>query len=90
MPDIDAVIVPIGGGGLISGVAFTIKSLNPNCKVYLGMGRNVQTLVRFVPEFPSIHPECNYIEGGWELHYSIPYSFIRQIFRSVLIRNCIM
>lgn len=53
---------------------------NPNCKVYLGMGRNVQTLVRFVPEFPSIHPECNYIEGGWELHYSIPYAFIRQFF----------
>ncbi|HHZ06910.1 MAG TPA: threonine ammonia-lyase [Clostridiales bacterium] len=33
-PDIDAVIVPVGGGGLISGVAFAIKSLNPNVKVY--------------------------------------------------------
>jgi threonine dehydratase len=28
------VVVPVGGGGLISGVAFAIKSLNPNCKVY--------------------------------------------------------
>lgn len=34
IPNLDAVIVPIGGGGLISGVAFAIKSLNPNCKVY--------------------------------------------------------
>ena len=34
LPDVDAVIVPVGGGGLISGVAFAIKSLNPNCKVY--------------------------------------------------------
>ena len=34
IPDMDAVIVPIGGGGLISGVAFTIKALNPNIKVY--------------------------------------------------------
>ncbi|MBE6286337.1 MAG: threonine ammonia-lyase [Bacteroidales bacterium] len=34
MKDVDAVIVPIGGGGLISGVAFAIKSLNPNIKVY--------------------------------------------------------
>lgn len=34
MPDVDAVIVPIGGGGLISGVAFAIKQLNPNIKVY--------------------------------------------------------
>lgn len=34
LPDADAVVVPIGGGGLISGVAFTIKQINPNCKVY--------------------------------------------------------
>lgn len=33
-PDLDAVAVPIGGGGLISGVAFAIKKLNPNCKIY--------------------------------------------------------
>ena len=34
MDDIDAVLVPIGGGGLISGIAFAIKSLNPAIKVY--------------------------------------------------------
>ncbi len=34
LPDMDAVIVPIGGGGLISGIAYTIKKLNPNVKVY--------------------------------------------------------
>ena len=34
LPDVDAVIVPVGGGGLISGVAFAVKTLNPNCKVY--------------------------------------------------------
>lgn len=34
IPDLDAVIVPIGGGGLISGVAFALKSLNPKIKVY--------------------------------------------------------
>ena len=34
IPDMDAVIVPIGGGGLISGIAYTIKNLNPNIKVY--------------------------------------------------------
>ena len=32
--DLDAVVVPIGGGGLISGVAYAIKKLKPNCKVY--------------------------------------------------------
>ncbi len=34
MDDIDAVIVPIGGGGLISGVAYAIKSIRPSIKVY--------------------------------------------------------
>lgn len=34
LPNVDVVIVPIGGGGLISGVAYTIKQINPNCKVY--------------------------------------------------------
>ena len=34
LPEMDAVVVPIGGGGLISGVAFAIKQLNPNIKVY--------------------------------------------------------
>lgn len=34
LPDVDIVVVPIGGGGLISGVAYTIKQLKPSCKVY--------------------------------------------------------
>lgn len=34
LPDVEAVIIPIGGGGLISGVAYAIKNLNPQVKVY--------------------------------------------------------
>lgn len=34
LEDADAVVVPIGGGGLISGVSFVVKMLNPKCKVY--------------------------------------------------------
>ena len=34
MPDVEAVVVPVGGGGLISGVAFAIKTLKPEVKVY--------------------------------------------------------
>lgn len=33
MPDVDAVIVPIGGGGLIAGIAMAIKEMNPKVKV---------------------------------------------------------
>ena len=33
MPDVDTVIVPIGGGGLISGIAYAIKTLRPHCRI---------------------------------------------------------
>jgi len=33
LPEADQVVVPIGGGGLISGVACAIKSLKPSCRV---------------------------------------------------------
>ena len=34
LPDVEAIVVPVGGGGLISGIAFAVKSLNPEVKVY--------------------------------------------------------
>ena len=34
LDNVDAVVVPIGGGGLISGVAYAIKTLRPDVKVY--------------------------------------------------------
>lgn len=34
LDDIDAIIVPIGGGGLISGIAYTTKMIKPSVKIY--------------------------------------------------------
>ena len=34
LPEADIVVVPIGGGGLIGGIAYTIKQLKPICRVY--------------------------------------------------------
>ena len=34
LPDVEAVVVPVGGGGLISGVALVLKELQPRVKVY--------------------------------------------------------
>lgn len=31
--DIDAIVVPTGGGGLLAGVAVAVKTLNPNIKI---------------------------------------------------------
>lgn len=34
LDNIDAIVVPIGGGGLISGIAYTAKQIRPSIKVY--------------------------------------------------------
>jgi threonine dehydratase len=34
LPDVDAVIAPIGGGGLLAGVACAVKALRPSARVY--------------------------------------------------------
>ncbi|MEY2503921.1 MAG: threonine dehydratase [Verrucomicrobiota bacterium] len=33
VPDVDAVIIPVGGGGLLAGVALAVKSLRPQTKI---------------------------------------------------------
>ncbi|MCE3010649.1 MAG: threonine ammonia-lyase [Proteobacteria bacterium] len=33
LPDLNSIIVPVGGGGLISGIATAVKSVNPRCKI---------------------------------------------------------
>jgi threonine dehydratase len=39
VPDIDAVVVPVGGGGLIAGVALAVKSLHPNVNIIVSTAR---------------------------------------------------
>ena len=34
LPDTACIIVPVSGGGLISGIALAAKSINPDCKIY--------------------------------------------------------
>ena len=33
-PDLEAVVCPVGGGGLLAGVSTAVKTLSPNCAVY--------------------------------------------------------
>ena len=45
LPDVEAIIVPVGGGGLLAGIAFAIKSLSPKIKVYGVQTANVPSMV---------------------------------------------
>ena len=35
VPDVDVVVIPVGGAGLIAGMALAIKTLRPQCQVAL-------------------------------------------------------
>ena len=55
LPDVEAVIVPIGGGGLISGVAYALKSLKPDVKVYGVQAQGAASMLRSIEK---AHREC--------------------------------
>ena len=55
MPDVDAVVCAIGGGGLISGVACAIKSLNPNIKVYGVQAEGAPSMVESIKNGEPVH-----------------------------------
>ena len=50
LPDVDAVVVPVGGGGLISGIAFAIKTLRPEVKVYGVQAEGAPSMYRSLHE----------------------------------------
>ena len=54
LADVDAVICPIGGGGLISGVAYAIKTLNPNVKVYGVQAENAPSMAESVEKGETV------------------------------------
>ncbi len=50
LPELDAVVVPVGGGGLISGVAFALKSLNPKIKVFGVQASGAPSMVQSIEQ----------------------------------------
>lgn len=50
LQNVDAVVVPIGGGGLISGVAYAIKHLSPRTKVYGVQAEGAASMFRSIKD----------------------------------------
>lgn len=46
----NVIVVPVGGGGLISGVAFAVKQLNPKVKVYGVQAEGAPSMVKSISE----------------------------------------
>lgn len=55
MPHIDAVVVPVGGGGLISGVAFALKTLRPDIKVFGVQAAGAPSMAMSMEKAERIH-----------------------------------
>ncbi len=53
LPDVSTVVVPIGGGGLISGIATAVKSLRPNARV---IGVQAENAAWVNPSLKAGHP----------------------------------
>lgn len=74
--DIDAVIVPIGGGGLCAGVAAAVKLLQPNCRVFGVEPEGADTMHRsFAAGSPQGIDKVRTIADSLGAPHAEPYSF---------------
>jgi threonine dehydratase len=53
LPNVDAVVVPFGGGGLVSGIATALRALQPNARIY---GCEVETSTPLTAALAAGHP----------------------------------
>jgi threonine dehydratase len=51
-PDLDAIILPVGGGGLISGVACAVKEKSPNVRVFGVQSRRFPSMKHALESIP--------------------------------------
>ena len=84
-PELDAIVVPIGGGGLIAGVSMAVKSHNPNCRV-IGVESSDGPAMQASLRAGSLQTiECNTIIDGLRvrragvLNYSVVQRYVDEI-----------
>lgn len=76
VPGLDAVIIPIGGGGLCAGVATAIKLLQPDCRVYGVEPRGADSMHRsFAAGEPRSIDKVRTFADSLGAPYAAPYSF---------------
>jgi threonine dehydratase len=75
-PDLEAVVVPVGGGGLAAGVASAVKLLNPTCEVWGVEPAGADSMTRsFAAGGPSAAGPITTIADSLAPPYTLPYSY---------------
>ena len=84
-PEVDAVVVPIGGGGLIAGVSMAVKSFNPNIRV-IGVESSDGPAMKASLDAGSLQTiDCRTVIDGLrvrragELNFSVVQRFVDEI-----------
>ncbi len=76
VPDLEAIIIPIGGGGLCAGVSSAVKLLKPKCKVYGVEPEGVDNMrLSIIAGSAQKSPGKETIADGLKPPASAPYSF---------------
>jgi threonine dehydratase len=74
--DLDAVIVPIGGGGLIAGIACAVKQMQPRCKIFGVEPQGADGMHRsFAAGSPQSIEKVDTIADSLGAPYVLPYTF---------------
>ena len=80
-PDLDAIVVPVGGGGLIAGILVAVKSLSPRTQVIGVETEAYPSLVRLLTNHPVRHTGAETVAEGIAVKNigEIPLSIARQL-----------
>lgn len=76
VPDADAFIIPIGGGGLCGGVSSVVRQLNPGCRIYGVEPEGADTMFRSMKAGEPVSiDEVRTIADSLGAPFAMPYSF---------------
>ena len=78
LPQLDALVVPIGGGGLISGIAIAAKALKPNIEIYGVQTRQFPSMADAIVGTKTVHGSQTIAEG---IAVKEPGTITREIIR---------
>ena len=92
LTDLDNILVPLSGGGLISGIALAVKSINPDCKVYgVSMDRGAAMYESIKAgkevEVDEVDTLADSLQGGILLNNKYTFEMVKKYVDEIVLVN---